>query len=386
MIPHYLPSFLFDESTKFKSKHNALYSFSPANALSKDDPFLPLSSPNQQPKKKNIYLNHQSFLLLDKSSNIALIIAKLKQEGFEVFLIFDDCNQSTIASPVNDQLKFSDQNKNIKSIFSIDQSFIRTLNRQKDFTQIAEDLELAIDDSIILDSVQFQQVEKLLTDAVLTSHEVVKDHLVLELSNKTTSANIYEKLAFDLKEGLELKSLEPPMHDFYTFPFLQTDESIGKLSFPRIMLNNSFNASLVALNTAFNKAIKNLKEANPLAISEIFRYSIDRAFNLDEGHKNLIVKQVLKFFWFLHPDFKELIANAERLEEFKSKTPQAIAQELFASEKTLLGENSENSALFPIHLIDNLVTSKEKYLEFCERSGFSVDSIDKAILLIFFFS
>jgi len=375
MIPHYLPSFLFDESTKFKSKHNALHSFSPANALSKDDPFLPLSSPNQQPKKKNIYLNHQSFLLLDKSSNIALIIAKLKQEGFEVFLIFDDCNQSTIASPVNDQLKFSDQNKNIKSIFSIDQSFIRTLNRQKDFTQIAEDLELAVDDSIILDSVQFQQVEKLLTDAVLTSHEVIKDHLVLELSNKTTSANIYEKLAFDLKEGLELKSLA--MHDFYTFPFLQTDESIGKLSFPR-------NASLIELNTAFNKAIKNLKEANPLAISEIFRYSIDRAFNLDEGHKNLIVKQVLKFFWFLHPDFKELIANAEKLEEFKSKTPQAIAQELFTSEKTLLGENSENSALFPIHLIDNLVTSKEKYLEFCERSGFSVDSIDKAILLIFF--
>jgi hypothetical protein len=86
MIENLLPKYLFKKksSTSTHIPQGAL--FSPNDAIQSDQGFQPLVSPSEELQKKQIYLDYQSIFRLWDKNERALIIAKLKDEGFEIFL------------------------------------------------------------------------------------------------------------------------------------------------------------------------------------------------------------------------------------------------------------------------------------------------------------
>ncbi|GDX35601.1 hypothetical protein LBMAG18_01120 [Alphaproteobacteria bacterium] len=96
------PSFLFEEETA-KSYISGKTVVDLRKAIKGDgNAFSLLLSLNNQPKK-SLYFDYNSFLLLKSHDEISLVLAKIKLEGFEVFLVFKKCDR-IIAQEVNQDL------------------------------------------------------------------------------------------------------------------------------------------------------------------------------------------------------------------------------------------------------------------------------------------
>ena len=81
-----LPEYLFKEKSSLLSKQtppNAI--FSPARAIAGEEGFTSQTAPNQQPQKKQIFLDYNSCYRLWNPNEMALEIAKLKNEEFEEY-------------------------------------------------------------------------------------------------------------------------------------------------------------------------------------------------------------------------------------------------------------------------------------------------------------
>jgi hypothetical protein len=84
--------FLFQEQSSKGSQALPDAPFSLTGAVSGGNAFASPLTPNQQPKKRKIYLDYNSTYRLWRPEQIALIIAKLQQEEFEVAFIQNDVN------------------------------------------------------------------------------------------------------------------------------------------------------------------------------------------------------------------------------------------------------------------------------------------------------
>ena len=97
-----LPEYLFQEQSKTSPQISPDATFNPVNALGGGGGFVSQTAPNQQPQKKEIYLDYNSIFRLWKPENVALVIAKLKKEGFEVALIQNLENGKIFTSKIDD--------------------------------------------------------------------------------------------------------------------------------------------------------------------------------------------------------------------------------------------------------------------------------------------
>jgi hypothetical protein len=125
--------FLFQEESSKASQALPNAPFSLTGALSGENAFASPLAPDQQPKKKKIYLDYNSTYRLWRPEQIALIIAKLQQEEFEVAFIQNDVNGNIFASSIEDKAegdkkydyKFKDKNGEEIGIFELSDDYIK---------------------------------------------------------------------------------------------------------------------------------------------------------------------------------------------------------------------------------------------------------------------
>ncbi len=105
MIENLLPKYLFKKKSSISSHIPQGALFSPTSAIENQQAFESLHSPaNEEFQKKQIYFDYQAIFRLWDKNERALIIAKLKEEGFEVFFIFTR-NQRPVLAKIDQDLK-----------------------------------------------------------------------------------------------------------------------------------------------------------------------------------------------------------------------------------------------------------------------------------------
>ena len=159
-----LPEYLFKEQSSLLSKQtppNAI--FSPARAIAGEEGFTSQTAPNQQPQKKQIFLDYNSCYRLWDPIQMALTIAKLKQEGVEVAIIQTNENGKIFRNEIDDNFNFKDKNGAPKNIFELSDDFIQENFSKKDHKKSAEEISMASDDSINLNYSQLKEIHDTLT-------------------------------------------------------------------------------------------------------------------------------------------------------------------------------------------------------------------------------
>lgn len=92
--------FLFQEISR-SSRQKPLYApFSAEDAMIGGLGFKPQTSPSQTPKKRQVFLDYNSCYRLWNSVEMALEIAKLKDEGFDVAFILKKTDGEIFASSI----------------------------------------------------------------------------------------------------------------------------------------------------------------------------------------------------------------------------------------------------------------------------------------------
>ena len=200
-----LPEYLFQEQSQTSPQISPDATFNPANALGGGGGFVSQTAPNQQPKKKEIYLDYKSIFRLWKSENVALVIAKLKKEGFEIYFIQNSENNNIFKSKIDDS-KFKDKKGNSQNIFELSDDFIKDNFSQQDHKDSIKKLKLASDDSIILDYAQFKEVHSIITQEHWVDEEEVnvKSPLAssfLEGSVKKIDSRSYAQIVESATDG-----------------------------------------------------------------------------------------------------------------------------------------------------------------------------------------
>ena len=185
-----LPEYLFQEQSQTSPQISPDATFDPANAIGGGGGFVSQTAPNQQPKKKEIYLDYKSIFRLWKPENVALVIAKLKKEGFEIYFIQNLENGEIFTSKIDDDYKFKDKKGYSQNIFGLSDDFIKDNFSQQTHEKSTKKLKLASDDSIILDYAQFKEIHSILT----------QEHWVDE-----EKVNVKSPLAWGVLEGLTEK-------------------------------------------------------------------------------------------------------------------------------------------------------------------------------------
>jgi hypothetical protein len=173
------PRYLYKESPLISSQISPYARINPVSAVNGQQAFESAFAPDQQLQKKQIYLDYKSFYKLWDSEKRALIIAKLKQEEFSVFFIFQKQNQpdEPILAEIDEDLKLK-INGQKKSIFLLNDQDIQGLSSIEHSSAI-DKLSLAIDDSIIMKFDQFKEVGDVLGVSSWVGKGVFKSHLSL---------------------------------------------------------------------------------------------------------------------------------------------------------------------------------------------------------------
>ena len=200
-----LPEYLFQEQSKTSPQISPDATFDPVNAIGGGGGFVSQTAPNQQPKKKEIYLDYKSIFRLWKPENVALVIAKLKKEGFEVAFIQNLENGEISASKIDDST-FKDKNGKSQNVFGLSDDFIKDNFSQQTHEESIKKLNLARDDSIILDYAQFKEIHSLLTQENWAdkSEKIIESGLsrnYLEGSTEINNFKSYKQVIQSLKSG-----------------------------------------------------------------------------------------------------------------------------------------------------------------------------------------
>ena len=161
--------FLFQKQPLLSKQISPHAPFAVASAVNGEEAFRSQLTPDQAPKKRKILLDFNSCFRLSNPNEMALEIAKLKNEGFEVAFILQKTNGEIFESPIEDKAegdkkydyKFKDKNGNEKSIFELSDQFIRENFSKLDHETSIEKLNLTRDESIILSNEQFDEVDKI---------------------------------------------------------------------------------------------------------------------------------------------------------------------------------------------------------------------------------
>ena len=207
-------NYLFQEQSSKEGQPLPNAPFSLTGAVSGGNAFASPLAPDQQPKKRKIYLDYNSTYRLWRPEQIALTIAKLQQEEFEVAFIQNDVNGNIFASSIEDKAegdnkydyKFKDKNGEEKGIFELSDDFIKENFSKLDREKSIEGLGLVRDESIILSFEQFDQIHKVFSQERIGSiidYIVSEDNKDIFLISKKFSLLLQHK-DFDINDSRTL--------------------------------------------------------------------------------------------------------------------------------------------------------------------------------------
>ena len=163
--------FLFQKKSSISNQISPHAAFNPASAVGGAQGFIPQIAPDQQPKKRKIYLDYNTIYRLWDPTQIVLTIAKLKEKGFEFAFIQKGEGEKIFASSIEDgaegdkkyDYKFKDKNGKEIGIFELSDDHIKENFSKLDHEKSIERLGLVRDESIILSFEQFDQIHKVFT-------------------------------------------------------------------------------------------------------------------------------------------------------------------------------------------------------------------------------
>ncbi len=311
-----LPEYLFKKPSQTSRQQAPDATFDPASAVAGREGFVSQTAPNQQPQKKQIFLDYNSIYRLWNPTQLALTIAKLKEEGFEVFIIQAPENERAFASKIDDDLKFTDKKFTDKktSIFELSDDFIEKNFSKKDHKKSAEELSLASDDSIILNYSQLKEIHDTLTQEHWDDKKKIttRSHLsysFLDYAVEEYNPKSYEDV-IELSKSNIHSILDLLNHEKFDIKDEKTVEAL------------SFN-----LNKMTEPDFNIFFQVDEKKLGDLF--DIIPSLNFDQEKKELLQKLqkvILKNLWFKHPDFAEgIVARAKTLHEFEGKKTDEIA-------------------------------------------------------------
>jgi|GEM_PF-2470552 len=320
-----LPKYLFQEQSKTSPQISPDATFNPASAIGGSGGFVLQTAPNQQPKKKEIYLDYNSILRLKKPADVALAIAKLKEEGFEVAFIQNLENNNIFKSKIDDS-KFKDKKGNSQNVFSLSDDFIKQNFSAQIHETSAKKLNLASDDSIILNYDQFKEISEILT----------QEHWVDEKKRDVISPLALSFLDVSV-EKVNSQSYEKIVNSVYN------NRIVPGYTIQNLVDHKNFDITNSATIEVFNFGLQrlNIDNLNYEFVKYNFFESLDekklgdlfdasRLLAIEQEKIILLQKNILKQLWFKHSDFKKGVMDRVRtLDEFKDKSAYEIATSFF---------------------------------------------------------
>jgi hypothetical protein len=329
--------FLFQKRSQSRNQISPHAQFAVASVVNGQDPFRSQTAPDQAPKKRKILLDFNSCYRLWNPNEMALEIAKLKDEGFEVaFILKKDDEEDIFESSIEDKAegdkkydyKFKDKNGDDKSIFELSDKFIKENFSKLDHEKSIEKLSLVRDESIILSFEQFDEVDKIFKQ---------------EYWGDEKRVSVKTSWSYSFFEG----DVEYPSYDSVVDSFKTNDtddENRNKLK--NLLTHEDFNIedkkTLEALNNLFKltdhgyrsliMSIKNEKTLEAL-FDKIPSQTADRELKIS------MQKKILKKIWFKCSNFEDVVRKAQTLDEFKNKSLQGIATSLYEKDQDFLFAN-----------------------------------------------
>jgi hypothetical protein len=355
MIENLLPKYLFKKksSTSTHIPQGAL--FSPNDAIQSDQGFQPLVSPSEELQKKQIYLDYQSIFRLWDKNERALIIAKLKDEGFEIFFIYER-NAKPVSAEIDRDLKVKVDDVK-KSIFLLEDEDLKKLS-QFDQDKVIDELSLAIDDSIILKYDHFKEIADILEVNSWVQKGIFKSNLrltdvdFLNESKIQINKNFISKQLHKIQKSVDLSEkwiFAEVMINYFKLPdfdiendkirellniFLEiwNDEKIHTERLYPDVVDYRIYIKMLFMDRILVDSIKPIYQNNPENLKKIFDHLLNYPFSIDREDDKIIFQKFIIFnFWFYYPDFDELIIKAQTIKGFEQFDQNQIATHLLSS-------------------------------------------------------
>ncbi len=346
------PAYLYKKSPSASQQTSPDALFNPLNAIDGKQAFTSEFAPDQQLQKKQIFLNYKSFYrVADDTQERALIITKLKDEGFSVYFIFTK-GSKPVAVDVDDDLEVKIGSDG-KSIFLLNDQDIEKLSNL-DNSETIKELSLALDDSIIMSYEQVKEVGEILGMNSWVQKGIYKNHKFMCLlsglekvpisDHKGFMKKIIHSIALDQYHFQELTLNFEMMLNYFQLPDIDlNDENIKKLlDYFVLDWQSNYNVNSGFKEYKDNCSLQLLNSLNaiddPENVKKIFGYWFDKNFLDKQIKTQATITDFQKFliinFWFYYPDFQELISKAKTIEDYKDKDFHYIAEDLMDWKKS----------------------------------------------------
>jgi hypothetical protein len=334
-------NYLFQEQSSKEGQPLPNAPFSLTGAVSGGNAFASPLAPDQQPKKRKIYLDYASFYRLWRPEQLALIIAKLQQEEFEVAFIQNDVNGNIFASSIEDKAegdnkydyKFKDKNGKEIGIFELSDDFIKENFSKLDHENSIERLGLVRDESIILSFEQFDQIHKVFTQEHWDDKERVSvrsslsyDFLDGAVEKRESYKSIVASVA-SIDDKNELSEIYDKFKNLFTHEDFNIEDPDTLVALNKLKeLNYPSNCEYILRDIKNEKTLEALFDKIP-SLSFFGDYRAR-----DEKAKIIMQKSILKELWFKCSDFEAVVKRARTLNEFSGKTPHDIADLIYKND------------------------------------------------------
>ena len=336
--------FLFQKKSSISNQISPHAAFNPASAVGGAQGFIPQIAPDQQPKKRKIYLDYNTIYRLWDPTQIVLTIAKLKEKGFEFAFIQKGEGENIFASSIEDKAegdkkydyKFKDKNGKEIGIFELSDDHIKENFSKLDHEKSIERLGLVRDESIILSFEQFDQIHKVFTQEHWDDKERVSVRSSLSygfLDGVLEKSQSYDDILHLISNETNQFFIPDYLKDLLThedFNIADTDTFLA-LEKLKELKNNNFESIL--------HDIKNEKTLEAL-FDKISSYSFFKNDDAQDNKAKIIMqKSILKELWFKCSDFETVVSRAKTLDEFKDKTPHDIATSIYEDLSPILSNH-----------------------------------------------
>ena len=307
--------FLFQKRSQTSNQISPHAPFAVASAVNGGEAFQSQLAPDQASKKRKILLDYNSCYRLWNPNEMALEIAKLKQEGFEVAFILKGKKEGEILeSLIEDKAepgkkydyKFKDKEGNDKSIFELSDQFIEENFSTLDHETSIEKLGLVRDESIILSYEQFDKVDKIFKQEYWANKE-------RDGSNSALSYSLLKKPE--------------------SYNNILTEHSIKSLV--EFFNHKEFNKNHYTETSKIRTSLKNFHNyTTTLAfLSRLNEEKLVDLFDIFSEDKESISiqKSILEKLWFECSNFENVVKKAKTLDEFKDKEAHEIATSILGN-------------------------------------------------------
>ena len=304
--------FLFQKRSQTSNQISPHAPFAVASAVNGGEAFQSQLAPDQKPKKRKILLDFNSCYRLWNPNEMALEIAKLKNEEFEIaFILKGEREGEIFESLIEDKAegdkkydyKFKDKEGNDKSIFELSDDYIKKNFSKLDHEKGIEKLGLVRDESIILSYEQFDKVDKIFKQEYWANKE-------RDGSNSALSYSLLKKPeSYILTARPNFTSLV----EFFNHK--EFNKNYDKATI-RTSLKNFHNYTTTL---AF---LSRLNEEKLVDLFDIFS---------EDKESISIQKSILEKLWFECSNFENVVKKAKTLDEFKDKEAHEIATSILGN-------------------------------------------------------